>query len=408
MLTRRCSRMVMAAACVLTSAAASAQYTAVQLGSGVVATDINNRPQVVGFDASTRELLLWDVAGRHGLGVRIEPSVAPRINDNGVIVGVRSTDAGPRSFAVVNGSLYDLPAPPGDGVHHVSALTNVNTLLVQGQRGSWLFHDGIWTNLTDVTGADIRAINEAGTIGGGTTVGELYSSPYLRYADGRVVVPWNDALNGRPQGTVIRPQPPIMLLGAGGHFASAGAGTGAVPYWWSGTPDGSVTRIADASVLLREYQPLDINAAGDVVGYGQGRRMSPLEPWYSLGFVRRNGTTTWLPLDRGVAINDAGLIVGSVAASAVVLVPASSLPSGVVFAVRDRVVTLVWQPATGAIEYFVEAGSTSGARDLYHASAGAQPMLVTPAPPGRYYVRVRARTLAGLTPPSEEVVIDVP
>ena len=375
-------------------AAARAQYMTVHLGQGVVVTDINNRPQVVGYDLTSGELLVWDGSGRHGLGVRIDPSVAPRINDQGVIVAVRPMDAGSRLFAVVNGIAYDLPPLPGDGVQLVSALTNINTLLVQGRLGAWLFSDGAWTNVAAMTGADIRAINEAGTMAGGTINGSSFTGPYLRYADGGLMVPWTSG-------------PAIALLASSGHFVSVGDGAGATPYWWAGTPDGTVTKVAEASILLRDYQPLDINASGDVVGVGQWRRLSPFEPWYPVGFVRSNGETTWLPLDRAVAINDAGLIVGSTATGAVVLLPASS-PSGVAFTVRDRVVTLTWQPTAGALEYIVEAGSTSGAADLYDASIGVQPRLVTAAPPGRYYVRVRARTPAGLTPPSQEVVIDVP
>jgi hypothetical protein len=124
--------------------------------------------------------------------------------------------------------------------------------------------------------------------------------------------------------------------------------------------------------------------------------------------VRRQGKTVWLPLEHAVAINDSGYIVGAGAGGAVLLVPTIGPPAGLAFTVANGVVTLSWQPTEGALDYIVEAGSAPGAADLYNASVGAHPRLVTAAPPGRYYVRVRARTPTGVTAPSEEVVIDVP
>jgi len=69
-------------------------------------------------------------------------------------------------------------------------------------------------------------------------------------------------------------------------------------------------------------------------------------------------------------------------------------------------VALSWGPATDATSYVLEAGSAPGASNLAQfptASLG----LATSAPPGIYYVRVRARSACGSGPASNEVVVTV-
>jgi VHL beta domain len=72
-------------------------------------------------------------------------------------------------------------------------------------------------------------------------------------------------------------------------------------------------------------------------------------------------------------------------------------------------VTLNWAaPVSGGpvIDYQLEAGSAPGASNTAIVRTVA-PTLSATAPPGIYYVRVRARNAAGLGPASSEVVIDV-
>jgi hypothetical protein len=72
-------------------------------------------------------------------------------------------------------------------------------------------------------------------------------------------------------------------------------------------------------------------------------------------------------------------------------------------------VTLNWAaPVSGGpvIDYQLEAGSAPGASNIDIVRTVA-PTLSATAPPGIYYVRVRARNAAGLGPASPEVVIDV-
>lgn len=81
-------------------------------------------------------------------------------------------------------------------------------------------------------------------------------------------------------------------------------------------------------------------------------------------------------------------------------------------AVSGRVVALSWSaPVTGPVpsSYVVEAGSTSGATDIAAVDTGSSSTAFSGAvPPGRYYVRVRARAGTVLGPVSNEVVLDVP
>lgn len=81
-------------------------------------------------------------------------------------------------------------------------------------------------------------------------------------------------------------------------------------------------------------------------------------------------------------------------------------------AVSGRVVALSWSaPVTGPVpsSYVVEAGSTSGATDIAAVDTGSSGTAFSGAvPPGRYYVRVRARVGTVLGPVSNEVVLDVP
>lgn len=93
------------------------------------------------------------------------------------------------------------------------------------------------------------------------------------------------------------------------------------------------------------------------------------------------------------------------------LVPAA--PSGLGFSLGPgRVVTLTWTaPTTGEAptSYTVEAGSAPGLSNLAVLPTGSVATTLTvTAPPGTYFVRVRATTSAGASAPSNEVFILVP
>ena len=114
------------------------------------------------------------------------------------------------------------------------------------------------------------------------------------------------------------------------------------------------------------------------------------------------------------AINEAGQIaatgrlVGGGPIVPLVLTPRVPFaPQNLSFTVAGRTVTLGWQPSVGAIDYILEAGTAPGLSNAFNGNVGAATGLSVAAPPGRYFVRVRARNAVGIGASSAEVVIDV-
>jgi hypothetical protein len=62
-----------------------------------------------------------------------------------------------------------------------------------------------------------------------------------------------------------------------------------------------------------------------------------------------------------------------------------------------------------ATAYTLEVGSAPGLSNLATLTLPPQPTLSIPGvPAGRYYVRVRGSNVAGVSGPSNELVVDVP
>jgi hypothetical protein len=74
--------------------------------------------------------------------------------------------------------------------------------------------------------------------------------------------------------------------------------------------------------------------------------------------------------------------------------------------VQGFTVTVTWQPPGGTIveTYIVEAGSSSGATDVFNGPVGLTTMVSARVAAGRYYIRVRAQNGLGTSAPSNEVV----
>jgi hypothetical protein len=84
-------------------------------------------------------------------------------------------------------------------------------------------------------------------------------------------------------------------------------------------------------------------------------------------------------------------------------------PTALTNTVAGPVVTLNWIGDGSASTYRIEAGSSPGLADLATLdTAAAAPTFTTAAPPGTYYVRVRAVNACGVSPPSPEVIVVVP
>ena len=113
---------------------------------------------------------------------------------------------------------------------------------------------------------------------------------------------------------------------------------------------------------------------------------------------------------RVIAVNAAGQSAPSAEGSFVVGPCAvAAPPEAFSSSVSGRTVNLIWRRAgdSGA-EYVVEVGTASGLHDVLSLSVGAQSSLtVTAAPPGTYYVRVRAQNACGMSAPSNEQIIVV-
>jgi hypothetical protein len=102
--------------------------------------------------------------------------------------------------------------------------------------------------------------------------------------------------------------------------------------------------------------------------------------------------------------------IKSLRLTAAALAPAA--PSNLTFNTASSTVSLSWNAPSGgdpATSYVVEAGSASGLANLASFDTGSAltSLSVTSVPNGQYFVRVKARNGAGLSPPSNEVVISV-
>jgi hypothetical protein len=83
-------------------------------------------------------------------------------------------------------------------------------------------------------------------------------------------------------------------------------------------------------------------------------------------------------------------------------------PTGLVSMSATGVVDLEWSAASGGLAatgYVVEAGSAPGLSDLARLHVGRVTRFTTTAPPGVYYVRVRAIYASGTSLPSNEIVV---
>jgi hypothetical protein len=382
--------------------AAGQTFRAVEVGvlpgqQSATATDINNRGQVVGVSGG--DAFIWQLdTGILPLGVTANAVV---INNAGIVAGTRVVNGLSYLFVWINGVVYDLPGPP-ENAWHLRTLTDNGILMVCGSR-CWGMYAGAVYDLDALTGASIVSLNEAATLGG--TVG---NDAYVRFWDGRVLIPW--------RGTTFPNTPgpgTVDVVGPGGHFVGRSG-----PFGMYGMPDGSAFQMGLLAPVRGGFAFRDINRYGDVVGMYRGHN---LLPQLDTGLLYADGRLTNLSnaivegpseIRDASALNDDRHIVATATIGgerrSVVLIPnAPAAPSSLSFIVSGRVVVLTWAASAGAQEYIVEAGSVPGARDLYNASVGALPSLVTQAPAGRYYVRVRARNTSGMSGPSNEVVVGV-
>lgn len=106
--------------------------------------------------------------------------------------------------------------------------------------------------------------------------------------------------------------------------------------------------------------------------------------------------------------------IGSPSSEVILDVPSATVPPAapgtLQASVAEQVVSLRWDAAPGnATTYVIEAGTASNLANLVVLATGhLDTAFITPAPPGRYVVRVRAANAFGVSPPTNEVVVVVP
>lgn len=368
------------------------------------AFDINNDLVGVGVKGDGRAPFIPHVLSPNGTQSFPELShlFPMRINNSGAVVGTAYNAS--RVFRVGrNGSSYSEIAVPYFGGPPMFAgvlrLTDGGVALlltyVQGRITTHVTGHFLWDgfNVVSVESAynpppfsRVFALGEDGTIGG------TDGMPFLQRQGEPLIRPWS----GPGQ---------VSDISTAGHVVGDdGAGTVIMR-----RPDGSILRFPG----MRSAFVAKVNRSGDFVGTYYNDARSRTEP-----FLVRNGQLIDLnahfnspdeSLFNASDITDSGVILATVAPSFrfVLLVPLSDPPVGVVAHVQGRFVSVSWQAVPGASEYIVEAGSGPGSSNLFHSSVGSQSSISGVVPSGRYYVRVRARNVAGLSDPSEEVVVHV-
>jgi hypothetical protein len=105
-------------------------------------------------------------------------------------------------------------------------------------------------------------------------------------------------------------------------------------------------------------------------------------------------------------------VVGPASADVQVVVagcPAPAAPGSLTSTVSPaRIVTLTWGNVTGATGFIIEAASTPGGPVIASLPVGSTTSISVPAPPGTYFVTVRALNGCGPGQASNVVTVQVP
>lgn len=357
-----------------------------------------------GFDAP--RYVIWDATGRPTL-LPVPPYTRSlRINNHGEIAGTRGLGPPPPffpklaswpsvPFRLTDAGAIDLPGPPNASVL-AQGLTDTGILLLY-QNVSFSFPLGflwaVYQNQLYQLTADAIApagISDAGFFG----FNQAGLVPLVQWPGAPPFSPWPEVI-------------PLQQIGPGGHAVGAGWLDGVEQIRYR-TPDGLVTPFVSGSTLFAGR----LNRTGDLVGRLDSSASS-------LVFLFRNGQLTDLthvipgrPLSNARQITDTGAILVAIESATpncgAFLIPAAlDPPVNLTFTLSGQVVTLQWSASPGAVDYVVEAGSVAGGSDLYRAAVGAALSVSVTAPPGRYYVRVRARAANGESAPSNEILVVV-
>jgi hypothetical protein len=358
-----------------------------------VAFDMNNTAQIV------LGRLFWD-GSSEARTLPIPDGLLNKvhINNAGVIAGTRELGPGRSElFTIENGIYIARPLPLAHPF--LLELTDNNRLLVydRATKASWIVDASGMEHVAELA----SDMNESGVIAEGKS---------LRFPSGRRVQLWTE------------PWPIHEISGSG---QAVGGGCDAACTAIYARPDG-VTRqyrfggFHPASAFFGMWSHM--NRGGEAVISMQAVSFLFRQ---SINFVYRDGPVIdingvmqekgWLVCETA-GINDRGVILALAFRSeqgggcrAVLLYPdPPAAPRDFVATVSGRTVTLTWTSGADVRGHILEVGSAPGASNLLRISLGEQPSLTTPAPPGRYYVRIRAVNGVATGAASSEVIVDVP
>lgn len=188
------------------------------------------------------------------------------------------------------------------------------------------------------------------------------------------------------------PQNLQVQTSGGNVFLSWRAGGSEAPEWFR-IEVGSAFGLADLAIInLPWHQRQGLDAVFTASGVAPG-----------IYHVRVRAIHN---LVAGAASNE---VVVHIDAAACPLPPA---PRNVVATVEGPMVTLAWDApvadGASATGYVIEAGHTPGVPHVAIIVIRATTSLSVHAPPGRYFVRLRAMGPCGASEPSAELVVDVP
>lgn len=207
-----------------------------------------------------------------------------------------------------------------------------------------------------------------------------------------------------------------------GNEAGFGEPSAAIPVLVAATPPGTPRNPAVTVTGTTVRFGWEAPASGSTptgylieAGLEAGRVDIEPIPWSSTTFEAENVPTgRYFLRVRAVAGATSGAATSDVVADVVPDLAPPGVPTGLAPTVTGRMVTLRWSAPTGGASvaaYILEVGSSSGASNLVPGLVvAAEPATFTAGevPPGDYFVRVRARSAAGvLGSPSADVLVRV-
>jgi hypothetical protein len=239
-----------------------------------------------------------------------------------------------------------------------------------------------------------------------TAVGWLSVSPGNGIGSGTVT--WTAAANtlstqrwsfltiaGRSVSVAQGQPPPPSAPGAPGQLAASVSGSNVTLTWSPPESGGAPTTYVIAAGSASGWSNLAHFATGSTLTTFTAIDVPPGMYFVRVGAQNATGS--------GPPSNEVTLTVGQSCTAAP--------PSALQYTVSGSLVTLTWAPAAGGVaptSYLVEAGTSVALTDIGTFNTGwPTTTFAAHAPPGVYFVRLRAATPCGVSAPTTDIVIVV-